>query len=50
MNDQIWFFIIGQLATAAGIYAAIRADLREAMVRINMLEERADREHNKCKA
>lgn len=39
MNDQIWMFVIGQIATAAGIYAAIRADLREAMVRISILEK-----------
>ena len=32
-------FAVGQLVTAAGVYAAIRADLRECAVRINILEQ-----------
>lgn len=36
-------FIIGQLATAAGVYAAIRADLREALTRCALLERRVER-------
>jgi hypothetical protein len=36
-------FIVGQLVTAAGVYAAIRADLREALVRVRYLEERVTR-------
>jgi hypothetical protein len=46
MNDSIWLFVFAQVATAGGVYAAIRADLREHQVRIAMLEER-NREH-KC--
>lgn len=36
-------FIAGQAGTAAGVYAAIRADLREALVRVEMHEKRLDR-------
>ena len=39
MSENMLLFILGQLATAAGVYAAIRADLREALVRVAMLEE-----------
>ena len=42
MSDTILLFIVGQLVTAASVYAAIRADLREALVRINILEKRVD--------
>lgn len=37
--DTLLLFIIGQVATAASVYAAIRADLRECMVRISILEK-----------
>lgn len=41
MNDQnLVLFIFGQLVTGAGVYAAIRADLREALVRCRLLEDR----------
>lgn len=43
MDAQGWMFVVGQLATAAGVYAAIRADLREALVRVAMLEKRVER-------
>lgn len=43
MNDNMIFFIVGQMVTAGGVYAAIRADLREALVRISILEKRVDR-------
>lgn len=35
-------FIIGQIVTAGSVYAAIRADLREALVRISILEKQVD--------
>lgn len=38
------FFVLAQIATAGAVYAAIRADLREALVRINILEQRLDRQ------
>lgn len=38
--------LIGQGATAAGIYAAIRADLREYKIRIDHLKEWQDK--HKC--
>lgn len=40
MSEQVLLFLIGQVVTAAGVYAAIRADLRECMVRISILEGR----------
>lgn len=40
MENSLWMFVIGQLVTAAGVYAAIRADLREALVRVALLEQR----------
>ncbi len=49
MTEQVWLFIIGQVITAGGIYAAIRADLREALVRIRMLERKTD-SCSKCPA
>ncbi len=39
MNDTFWMFIIGQIVTAAGVYAAIRSDLREHRVRIERAED-----------
>ncbi len=42
MSSEV-LFIVGQLVTAAGVYAAIRADLREALVRVRYLEERVTR-------
>lgn len=43
MEAQVWMFIVGQMVTAGGVYAAIRADLREALVRVAMLEKRMER-------
>lgn len=40
MEPSGWMFLIGQVVTAAGVYAAIRADLREALVRVQLLEQR----------
>lgn len=40
MIEQLLIFALGQVITAAGVYAAIRADLREALVRISILEKR----------
>jgi hypothetical protein len=48
MADGIWMWVVGQVVTAAGIYAAIRADLREALVRVGLLEQwRRDVENRK---
>jgi hypothetical protein len=41
--QTIGLFVITQLMTAAGIYAAIRADLREALIRVAMAEKRLDK-------
>lgn len=43
MNEQLVLFIVGQVITAAGVYGAIRADLREALTRVAMAEKRLDR-------
>lgn len=43
MNQELLLFVLGQAATAAGVYAAIRADLREALVRVALLQERVSR-------
>lgn len=32
-------FVVGEVVTAAAVYAAIRADLREALVRVSLLEK-----------
>lgn len=42
MSDTLILFVVGQIVTAASVYAAIRADLREALVRITLLEKRVD--------
>lgn len=38
MTDHLWLFVISQIAVAGGVYAAIRADLRELMVRMGGAE------------
>lgn len=38
----ICLFVIGQFVTAGGLYAAIRADLREAMVTASVAAKRAE--------
>lgn len=38
MTDYLWLFVISQIAVAGGVYAAIRADLRELMVRMTAAE------------
>lgn len=37
-------FVFSQMATAAGVYSAIRADLREVQVRVAILEKQAERQ------
>lgn len=41
-NNPIILFLIGQVLTAAGTYAAIRADLREAIVTAQTASRSAD--------
>ncbi len=43
MNNDWLLFVFSQLAVAGGIYAGIRADLREALTRIALLEKRMDK-------
>jgi hypothetical protein len=43
MDQHVLLFLIGQILTAAGVYAAIRADLREALIRMREAERRLDR-------
>lgn len=37
-------FVLAQIGTAGAVYAAIRADLREALVRISILEKHNERQ------
>jgi hypothetical protein len=39
MSENVVLFFAGQIIMAMGVYAAIRADLREYNVRIGMLEK-----------
>jgi len=43
MSADLVQFILAQLLTAAGVYGAIRADLREALTRCQLLERRVER-------
>jgi len=40
-------FMAGQVVTAAGVYAAIRADLREALIEAHIAVKRADEAHQR---
>lgn len=40
-DNPVILFLVGQLVTAGGTYAAIRADLREAIVTAQQAAERA---------
>uniref|UniRef100_UPI0035B13625 hypothetical protein n=1 Tax=Hylemonella sp. TaxID=2066020 RepID=UPI0035B13625 len=44
-DHPVLLFIVGQLVTAAGTYAAIRADLREAIVTAQVASRQADLAH-----
>jgi len=46
MSENMIIFLVGQLITAGGIYAAIRADLREHQFRIGALERNCERRQN----
>lgn len=48
MSNELWLFVLGQALTAAGVYAAIRADLREALVRVSLLEKWRERQETKA--
>ena len=43
MSEQFIMFMIAQLATAGGVYAAIRADLQELRFRMGALESRFEK-------
>lgn len=44
-DHPVILFLIGQVLTAAGTYAAIRADLREAIVTAQTASRQADHAH-----
>lgn len=46
-DQPVVLFLIGQVITAGGTYAAIRADLREAIVTAKTAETRADQAHQR---
>ena len=48
MTNELIMFGLTQIATAAGVYAAIRADLREHQIRIAHLEKNQDSRTHKC--
>lgn len=43
LGVQLALFVVAQLIAAGGVYAAIRADLREALVRVDLAEKRLTR-------
>lgn len=44
-DQPVILFLFAQVITAGGTYAAIRADLREAIVSAHIAEKRADDAH-----
>lgn len=46
-DSPIVLFLVGQIVTAGGTYAAIRADLREAIVTAKTAEDQAARAHQR---
>lgn len=46
-DNPVILFLVGQLVTAGGTYAAIRADLREAIVTAKTAEDQASRAHQR---
>jgi hypothetical protein len=46
-DQPVILFLLAQLVTAGGTYAAIRADLREAIVSAHNAEKRADTAHER---
>lgn len=47
LDNTVILFLFAQLVTAGGTYAAIRADLREAIVSAHVAEKRADSAHDR---
>lgn len=43
----LWLFMAGQIVTAGGTYAAIRADLREAIVTAQAAHQLADKANDR---
>lgn len=43
MSENLLLFVISQIIAAGAVYAAIRADLRELMVRMGHAEKRIER-------
>ena len=46
MNNEMWLYLVGQILAAAGIYTAIRVDLKGHDLRIGFLEKQ--NEKRKC--
>lgn len=47
MENNILLFLAGQLFTGAAIWGAIRADIRNMMVRMNDIKGSADHAHKR---
>ncbi|MDF3822332.1 hypothetical protein P3G55_20680 [Leptospira sp. 96542] len=45
LKHPVVLLLAGQIVMASGVYAAIRADLREAMVTAQVAAARADQAH-----
>lgn len=45
--QTLGLFVIAECFTAAAVYAAIRSDLRECLVRLNLIEKRLDVQEKK---
>lgn len=43
ISEHLIIFLIGEVVTAIGIYAAIRADLQEHRFRLGAIEHRLDK-------
>ncbi len=47
MSQEILVQVLGPIASAAALYAAIRADLREALTRATLAQQSADKAHHR---
>lgn len=47
MTSDVLIQILGPIASAAALYAAIRADLREALTRAALAQQSADKAHHR---
>ncbi len=46
-DNPVLLFVVGQLVSAGGTYAAIRADLREAIITAQLAGAQAQKAHDR---